>query len=123
MVDCIWKVAEEDRHCEYCSFHGGCVKHPERIDRKERYVYIMSKIIGRDVREKSRERLLVWCRYMIVYQMRLDRDLTTEIGAFLGLDHSTVTYGTDRMIDMLKHPGYYPKEMAIWHKFEEMLSL
>lgn len=126
---CIWKVAERDRRCEFCSYRGGCEKYPEGIAKEDvrsvadRYVKAMSEIVGQDILMKTRSSLLVWARNMVAYQMRLEGYSVTAVGDRLGLNHSTVTHCKSRVEEMLSHPMFYPRETRIWQKFKETLSL
>lgn len=124
MVDCIWKVAEEDRHCEYCSYAEGCEKRPvRRVNLKEYYIDSMSKILGSDMLTRCRDAEYVWARYIVSYQMSIDGYSRSVIGKLMGLDHSTITHGIRKIEEMLAHPCFYVKENKIWKKYREALSL
>lgn len=126
---CIWKVEAADRRCEYCSYRGGCEKYPEGIAKEdvrnvaERYVRIMSDIVGEDILIRTRSSLLVWARNMVAYQLRIEGYSVTAVGKCLGLNHSSVTHCMSRVKDMLSHPMFYARETRIWQRFKETLSL
>lgn len=123
---CIWKVGEEERHCELCTYRGGCEMREMKETVEEagrRYVSVLCGILGRDVRERSRERQLVWARNMVFYQLVQDGFSQSEIGGYMGYDHATVFHGKEQMKNMLKFPGMYVEEMAIWNKFQKSISL
>ena len=122
---CIWNCSVEDRHCEYCSWHGGCEKRPLRPDMRtcedatKRYAGIMSDILGRDVLERSREHMVVFARAMIAYQLRKECYSTTKIGECMGLSHCSVIYLSRMITYMLENPRQFREEMYIWEKFIE----
>lgn len=126
MSNCIWKVDKEDRHCEYCTYRGGCEKHALYVEPENeacRYVRMLSAIVGRNVLERSRRPVFVWARNMISYQMVKDGYGVTDIGRCLGLHHSTIIYAVGQVREMLKIPTMYREETRIWERFQEMLSL
>lgn len=125
MVMCIWNTPVKDRHCEYCSYRGGCEKYDKLDTRtpKEKYVDSMSDIVGMDILQKSRLSKLVWARYMVAYQMRQDGYSVLSVGRMLGLDHSSVTHCMGRMRMMLDNPRLYDWETRIWMKFQKTLTL
>lgn len=125
---CIWKVNVKNRHCEYCSWHGGCEKRPLRPDistcaeATRRYVEIMNEIVGRDVLERSREHMMVFGRAMIAYRLREECYSTTNIGKCLGMKHCTIIYISRMIAYMLEKPRQFREEMDIWNKFIEKIS-
>lgn len=124
MVMCIWKVAEEDRHCEYCTYREGCEKHPvHKINLKEHYLDPMSKILGSDMLTRCREAEYVWARYIVSYQMSLDGYSRPVIGKLMGLNPSSITHGVRKIEEMLAHPCFFVRENKIWQKYCESLSL
>lgn len=122
MVDCIWRVDIADRHCEYCSFFGGCERREASLERSERFAYCidtMSRIVGHDILSRRRSRGDVWARNMVAYRLRQCGFSLSEIGEALGLHHSTVIHGCEQVERMLDVPQFYPKEISLWRKFRE----
>lgn len=122
---CIWSVNPEDRHCEFCSFRGGCESYPIKVDDDSPYMYIklMSDIVGTDILQRSRLQLLVWARNMVAYRLRLDGYSLTKIGKIMGLNHTTVLNCERQVKRMLERPLMYDKECELWQKFENAISL
>lgn len=123
---CIWKVSEEDRLCEYCSYRKGCEKYPVRESPEGMagyYVEVMSEIIGRNVLDRSRNRDLVWGRNMIAYQLLRSGLSLSEVGRLLGMDHSTMHYCKGQVAKMLSMPSMYVREIDIWNQFQERIIL
>lgn len=129
MSNCIWKVTESDRRCEYCSYRGGCERYPEGIEKEDvrrvadRYVRVMSDIVGQDILVRTRSSLLVWARNMVAYQLRSEGYPVVSVGNCLGINHSTVTHSSSRVREMLKRPKMYVREARIWTEFQKQLSL
>lgn len=119
---CIWPVNPEDRHCEFCSYRGGCDRYPKKKSNPELYRRIMFRIIGMDVLTRSRRQDLVWARNMVVYQLRLDGFSLKQIGRAVGLDHSTVVNCVHQVERMLERPSMYEKESEIWQEFQNSLN-
>lgn len=127
-MGCIWKVAEEDRHCEFCSFRGGCEKYPIEFKPDagsvaEYYVDIFAEILGKNVLVRTKKPIFVWGRYMIAYQMRLEGYSLGSIGRALGLHHTTVLHGLAAIGNMLKYPRMYPRETKIWDSFQQKIKM
>jgi len=123
---CIWKVAQEDRRCEFCSYYGECEAHeasPPVDVVGAIYCEAMGGIIARDVRDKTRERNVVWARYMVFWQLTKDGFSLTEVGDFMGFDHTTVLHGRNQIETMLEMPKMYPTEARIWEKFQKSIEL
>jgi len=123
---CVWKVAEQDRLCKYCSYRGGCERYeskPFYEIRGQYYIRIMNGIINDDILRKSRKKRLVWGRYIVAYQMRKEGYQLVEIAKCLGLMHCTIVHSVHCVEDMLKMPGMYQYEMGLWEYFQEILSL
>lgn len=123
---CIWKVAEEDRHCEYCSYRGGCERYevkPLYESRAQYFIRVMNDIIGDNVLRRSRKRELVWGRNIVAYQMKREKFQSVDIAKCLGLRHCTITHAVSSVVEMLNMPGLYQNEMRLWNFFQEMISL
>lgn len=121
---CIWNTPVADRHCEYCSYRGGCERYPsleERVnvakERTEEYIRIMSEAVGTDIMVPSRNQSLVWARYMVLFLLRLDGFSLMSIEKATGKNHTTVIYADRKVKEMLKCPNMYPEETKIWQKF------
>lgn len=122
---CIWAVNEGDRHCEYCSYRGGCERRPvlENIySHASEYCDIMSNLVGDDIRTRKRDGLIVAGRYFVVYKLRLDGYSLMAIGQFFGMNHATVLHGANKVKDMFENPRFYWQELDIWEKFNKQLS-
>ena len=120
---CIWSVREEDRHCEFCTYRGGCEAYPQKKEvRPELYREIMSEIVGMDVLTRCRRQDLVWARNMIAYQLRKDGLSLKNVGIAVGLNHSTVMNCMHQVERMLERPSMYEKETEIWQKFQNSLN-
>ena len=126
MVMCIWEVEKSKRHCEFCSFRGGCEVYPVIIgpdNDGEVYIRCMSRLVGDNIVDRCREKRFVWGRNIVAYQMRMDGFSTVHIGKCLGINHSTVSYATNQVTHMLNMPGMYRDEFKLFENFQEMLSL
>lgn len=112
--------------CEYCTYHGGCETremHETVEEAGRRYVSVICGITGRDIRERTREREVVWARNMVFYQLAQDGFSLSEIGRFMGFDHSTVIHGREQMKNMLTYCSMYPAEMNVWGKFQKSIAI
>lgn len=125
---CIWEVDSAKRHCEYCTYRGGCEKYP--LEKKIRfrmgaamYIEIMSEIIGADVLERTRRQIKVWARSLIAYQLRIDGETFMAIGEHLGITHATVIHGINQVEKMLTYPHMYSDLVELWAEFQKRLSL
>ena len=120
---CIWPVKASERQCKYCNYVG-CERHPDRIKdkRANRYVKLMSDIVGANILLKSRKQILVWARNMVAYQLRLDGYSLPAIGRLLDLDHSTVVHCEQQVRRMLLAPSMYEDEAEVWEEFQKQLN-
>lgn len=120
---CIWNVAEEDRKCQYCSFHGGCERLPryleeqEIIRRSEKYIEVMNGLIGEDIRGGSRRWKAVLGRNFVAYQLKKDGASSVLTGKLLQKDHSTMLMAVKKCEYILEHPGIYSEEIELWKTF------
>lgn len=121
---CIWPVKPEDRHCEYCLYRGGCDKYFWTEDKREpiqvmanKYIKIMSDILGKDVTSRSHGREVVWGRNMIMYMLRVDGYKTKQIADIFGMVHTSAIYACQQVEYMLKMPNMHQGEIKIWQKF------
>ena len=124
-VMCIWKVNDSERHCEFCSYRGGCEEHEKVTPIEEAvpiYVGILSGLVGRDIMEQCRERDVVSARYILFYQLIKDGYSQEKIGKNCGFDHSTVCYGKRQVENMLRFPGMYPTEVILWQNFKKLIE-
>lgn len=120
MSSCIWNTPIKDRHCEYCTFRGGCEKYPVTRDILEvlsDYGGKMTQVLCQDIWSPSRRSELVWGRYLVMYRLHLDGYSKSRIGKVMGMDHTTVMHGINQVTKMLQMPNMYPEEMKIWTKF------
>lgn len=87
-----------------------------------RYHKAMFDITGEDCTERTRRRTVVWARNIVAWQMTEDGFTTCQIGARLGIDHSTVSHCRNAVKEMLEYPRYYPEEMAVLRKFKNAIK-
>lgn len=87
-----------------------------------RYHKAMFDITGEDCTERTRRRPVVWARYIVAWQMTEDGFTTCQIGARLGIDHSTVSHCRDAVKEMLEYPRYYPQELAVFRQFKKTIQ-
>lgn len=116
---CIWNTPVEDRHCEFCSYWGGCEKRPVEPVRNctevaTEYLAIMYRITGLDIMTPSRRREVSWGRYMVIYLLHKAGFSWIQIGKAIGLNRVTAMYGAKNVTKMLQMPAMYPKEMDVW---------
>lgn len=124
-VMCIWEVKDEERHCEYCTYRGGCESYEKVTPISEAvsiYSGILSALVGRDIMVKSRERNVVSARYILFYQLIKDGYSQEKIGKNCGFDHSTVLHGKRQVENMLRFPSMYPIEMVILQNFNKLIA-
>ena len=121
---CIWSVKPEDRHCEFCSYRGGCERYPIVVDRyrhalekANRYISLMSEAVGEDIMVRSRKNGLVWARNIVLYMLRMDGFTLMSIERATGMSYTTVIHATNQVREMLKRPNMYPEETKLWQKF------
>lgn len=121
---CIWNTPVADRHCEFCSYRGGCERYPSvekryshALEKANRYISVMSEAVGCDIMIPSRKQTLVWARNMVLYMLRLDGFSLMSIEKATGMNHATVIYADRKVKEMLKRPNMYPEETKIWQKF------
>lgn len=120
---CIWPVKASERQCKYCNYVG-CERHAKRLKdkRANRYVKLMSDIVGANILLKSRKQILVWARNMVAYQLRLDGYSLPAIGRLLDLDHATVVHCEKQVKRMLLSPTMYENEAEVWAEFKKQLK-
>lgn len=99
-----------------------CDKYAGLDETFARYHKAMFDITGEDCTERTRRRPVVWARYIVAWQMTEDGFTTCQIGARLGIDHSTVSHCRDAVKEMLEYPRYYPEEMAVLRKFKQAIK-
>ena len=121
---CIWPVKKEDRRCEYCCYLGGCEEYDpvydKRVFRKaERYISLMNDILGCDIMGRSRSQEMVWGRNIVMYMLRRDGFIYSDIGEALNKNHSTVIHAVRQVEDMLRYPRIYEEEYGIWKRFNK----
>lgn len=120
---CIWPVKASERKCNYCTYVG-CERHASKVKdkRADRYVKVMSDVVGANILMKSRKAHLVWARNMVSYQLRLDGYSLYTIGRLLDLDHATVLHCERQVKRMLERPSMYEREVKIWEEFQNQLK-
>lgn len=143
---CIWKVAAEDRLCDFCTYVDGCESRPIVVEEKKEeelteeepipevpdaekheiwwtYVHLMNGIVGEDIRSRRRKALVVWARNFVAYQLHLDGYSLNKIGYVINRDHATVVHALEGVKNVLVFHRAYPREMEIWNKFQKMIHL
>lgn len=129
MGNCIWGLSQRKRHCEFCSYGGGCDRNEAKAteknleDRLTDYCEKMNAIIDGDIRDHSRISKLVWGRYIVAYQLRKDGYSLSKIGEMLNMHHSSVMHAVFSVNSMLCTPFAYPYELEIWEEFQKSLNL
>lgn len=83
----------------------------------ERCIEAMSKVVGTDILVRSRDKILVYARYMVSYYLREFGFSYHEIGNFLNMNHATIIHGVKMIKEMLSYPQMYQEETEIWQKF------
>lgn len=129
MIDCIWKVKKADhRHCEFCTYPGPCPRRfelgsaPEHESKFEEYRQKMNEIIGADIMDHHRYSELVWGRYIVGYQLRMEGYRYKTIAEWLGIHHATVINGVLSVNLMLCSPYAYPIEREMYDKFQQSIK-
>lgn len=125
---CIWKVAEEDRMCEFCTYRGGCETHRSHgllawDLRARRYVETMSRICGMDIVSRVKKNRAVWARNIVAYWMRKCGYTLGQAADAICRDHATVVHAQKQVECMLAYPNVYKEEYDIWCKFMEEIGL
>lgn len=124
---CIWKVAPEDRRCEFCCYKGGCVMHGERKSVKlpdliDDYRLAMLDVIGCDILERSRKRNVVLGRSIVIYYLCKSGFRPSEIGDAIGLERTTVIHARDQIGFIIGHPDAFKLEMVYVDKFLKKIN-
>ena len=83
----------------------------------ERCIEMMSEVVGTDILVRSRDKILVYARYMVAYYLREFGFSYHEIGNFLNMNHATIIHGVKMIKEMLSYPQMYQEETKIWQKF------
>lgn len=122
---CIWGVRPINRHCEYCTYRGGCEVFPVEIEedlRPEMYIAAMSDIVGIDIRNRTKYSPVVWGRHLVCHQLRMDGYSLHRIADLFGLNHTSVINGEKRVRDMFEFPTMYRRELKMWNEFQRKLT-
>lgn len=85
----------------------------------ERGADIIRSVFGIDVRNRSRERSVADIRSVFCYVMRKDGQSLSDIGRFMGIDHSTVYHSVRKVSDALEVPVSYPELIEKYNRFME----
>lgn len=124
--ECIWDVAPEGRHCEYCLYD--CIerrkKGPVRKDAGEFYQKCRSAMLsltGIDIAVRTRARPVVCCRNLVIYRMYQEGISANEIAKCVGLDRCTVIYARKSVDFMLSHRSMYLRENEIYSNFVKII--
>lgn len=121
---CIWNCPKEDRLCTVCMYMGAC----ERNGRKDPkhltdYVLMMNDLFGSDITERGRSSQMAWARNIVAYQLFLEGFHPKEISRAIKRDRTTVYHAVQNAEIALNVPRMYLREMALWKKFQEKLTL
>lgn len=115
---CIWKIAEEDRLCQYCVWWGGCETRPLTLkSAPEEYVGAMNEMMGFDITARDRHLEYTYARYMVAYLMFKDGFSHPEIAKALRRDRATVVHALSVWRSVLEMPRAYQKEIEIYNKY------
>lgn len=85
-----------------------------------RYVSEMKALTGIDPLCNSRKREVVTARAMVAYALMQDGFTSTDIGAFLRKNHSTVLYYKSYVNNILTTPGF-DDEKYLWEQFKQRI--
>lgn len=127
--DCIWAVSPEDRQCEFCVYRD-CGQRQERkiqdmpsVLQAEWYIEVMTEIVGKDFLTSCRRSEYVWARNIVAYQLAKDGITHRVVADSLGLARCSISHCVRRVKEMLSNARFYPKEMEIWRRFQELSYL
>lgn len=85
----------------------------------QRYGGILKGIAGVDIFERSRERIVSWCRFMAMWQLLKDGYTSLLIGDVFGLDHSSVLNARTSIDAMCLNPDRYSELVPIFKEFRK----
>lgn len=88
----------------------------------EEYVRVMNEIVGRDVREKSKCRDVVWGRFVVIHRLAMEGLPLTYIGRLFGIRHCSVIYARDSVDRLLASPRFFPYEMSVYSEFYKRIN-
>lgn len=119
---CIWKVAECDRLCQYCSYRDGCevyptIDVPNADELYAKYKEIMMSVTGIDIGVMCRRSEYVYTRYFVVHRLYIDGVSPREIERVVGLDRCTTIHARKKVEYILKHRSMFLKENKIYEEF------
>lgn len=107
-----------------CMYIGACernrFKNPEHLSD---YVIFMNELFGSDITTRERSSQRVWARNIVAYQLFLEGFHPREIGGAIKRDRTTVLSAIQSAEKALHSPKMYAKEMMLWKKFQEKLTL
>ena len=86
-------------------------------DRLEELDAAMKRVSGVDVRIKTRVREYTEARTVFAYVLTLEGYNNSQIGKYLGLDHSTVHHMKGNMAAAFAHPRHYNTLLNTYNKF------
>ena len=99
------------------TFHGT----PTPAERLEYLADKMCAASGLQIRERTNARRFVTARWLFAFVARREGYPQEVIGAFLGLDHSSICHGEKRVSEMFALPEMYKHEIELYNKFIESL--
>ena len=119
---CIWKVDENDRLCQYCSYRSGCevypaIDVPDADELYAKYRAAMMAASGVDIGIMCRRPEYVYARYFVVNRLYEDGVSPKEIARVVGLDRCMTVYARNRVEFVLEHRGMYARENKIYENF------
>lgn len=80
----------------------------------------MNALAGVNIRGRGRTRPLVEARMVFTLVARLEGITQEEIAAYLGQDHSTVSYGEKRMRVAMSVPKAYPELINLYNNYTDL---
>ena len=118
---CIWEIDAAKRHCEYCSYWGGCEKRkvePAKTvyEAAVEYANLIKGISGYNIFARTRLRPIVWQRNMAIYLLRKSGYSWNDIAKAFKMHHSATMYASAQVTKMLQMPKMYPDEMEVWNE-------
>lgn len=89
------------------------------MKRADMLIDVMNKIVGYDIKVRSRARCFSFPRFIVIWQMIQEEYTTLEIGRQMGMHHATICHARDVVQDMLSMPKAYPQEMKWYEQFKK----
>lgn len=89
----------------------------ERLERLETMAQAMADISGLDVKERTRKAEYIRARTIFAFVARQEGYSQTCIGAFLGINHSTIHHLEKRMESAFDLPEMWQDHIVLYNQF------